>query len=63
MKVLGIEMNSINDRKGYKMTHDGMINNTIKTCNMEDFKSSTNTTALLAPLGKYYFVKETNLKD
>ena len=45
------------------MTHYGMINNTIKTCNMEDFKSSTDTIALLAPLGKYYFVKETNLKD
>ena len=44
-------MTYINYGKGLKMNQDGLFNNTLKTCDMEDCKSRQTPNALVAPLG------------
>ena len=53
----GIEITSVDDVKGFKMTQDGMVNKILKICDMEDCESGPNPTSVVDLSGMVTLVR------
>ena len=56
-------MTSVDYGKGFNMTQDSLVNNILKTCDMECYKLRQTPTSVVAPLGNYSLGKDTKLQD
>ena len=61
-ELLGIQMTSVDNGKLLKMTKDGLIENIINTCGMEDFKLRQTPTDVVAPLSTDSLGKKVKLQ-
>ena len=56
-------MTSVDYGKGFNMTQDSLVNNILKTCDMECYKLRQTPTSVVSPLGNYSLGKDTKLQD